>query len=125
MSSPNVVLQDAVRSVACDAECAMADGGSIVLLDAGNTILSTFDLESPAFDPAAAGVAALAGVPILGSPAVAGVATKYRVRDNADTVLWEGTVGVSGANWNMANPTIIALQVVPLVGLSHNVPDGA
>lgn len=102
-------ISTAARNAACDAIVDLVDAGTppgYLQIRTGSapanpaaantgTLLVTITLANPAFGSAATGVATLAGV----SPATAvadGTAEHFRLFNNADTCILQGTCGTSG-----------------------------
>lgn len=79
----------------------------------GNTILAELTCGSP-FAPAASGGVLTANAITQDSSANAtGTATFYRLfRSDGTTVCWDGDVGTSGADLNLASTSLVATQPV-------------
>ncbi len=116
-------LSTAARNAACDAVCALANGGKIRLKSAGATVIGEVSFAATAFGAAVAGVASLASAPRAGAGiAAAGagtVATTFDVTTAADAVLWSGAVGTELIldNANIANG-----QAINVTAFTHTQP---
>lgn len=133
----SLTLQTAVRNASCDAECAFANGGHLVLR-AGSTTLATIALAATAFEAAgtsAPGVARLkggngttfisVGNPVAFTGVAAGDADNYQIRTSADALAWAGTIsGTAGTgDMKLDNVTVAISQLGSLTAFSHTVPD--
>ncbi len=107
--------------------------GTIQLLTAGDAVLATIAMSNPAF-----GAATGAGpctMSISGTPSAAatgaGTATKFTIRDRANTTVLNGTVGTSGAEMIVNNnvlgigSTVTVNTFVLTLPLTSGPSDGA
>lgn len=110
-------LSDAAANAACNALAALANGGSIKIYTAskpananiavsGQTLLATLPLNNPAFGSAAAGIAALNTSGVSVTAVATGTAAWFRVCNSGGSALWDGTIGTSGCNINLASTAI-------------------
>ena len=124
---PPILASDPAKNAAIDAQCALADGGTIEFQDAADTPLCIIALDTPAFGAAVGGVADAAGLPKGNTSILAGTIDHYVIRDAGATELWRGTVGVVGdlAPFNMyLTSNILPLAVaVAVVELKHEQVD--
>lgn len=125
----SITLQAAAQNAACNAVCALANGGKLKLKSAGGAVLATFSpLANPAFGNASAGVAAAAGLPLsttgLAAAGSGTNATNYEVTDSSDVVKWSGTVTITGGGGDLTvdNPNIAQNQAVNVTSWTHTQP---
>lgn len=89
---------------------------------AGNTLLAELTMSDPAFGDAADGTGSAVATAnsITGdtSADASGTATFARLTDSDDNVLWQGTVGTSGADVNLDSVTIVALGEVNVTSMT-------
>lgn len=127
-------LSDAVANAACNPAVALANGGSIKLYSgakpatgntalAGQTLLATLPLNTPAFGNAAAGVAPLNASGVAAQAVATGTATWFRVCNAAGTGLWDGTVGTAGCNVNLNSASIQVGATVTITAYSFTVAE--
>lgn len=96
---------------------------------ASNSILVTLDLEDPetfgaATDTGSAAVATLTGLPVVGTIAASGTATHFRMIADDDTVILQGTVGVTGSGADLILDTTALVQdaTFQITSLTLSVP---
>lgn len=72
--------------------------GKLQLLDTGDTVLCELTLNKPSFGAASNGIITLITAPaVTGTTVTAGTVTKFRMVDDLDAIIYQGTVtGVSG-----------------------------
>lgn len=125
----------AQRNRAADAVCARANGGSLVIYAgtapadadaalAGNTVLATLAMSATAFGAAAAGVATANAITQDASADASGTATFFRVLESAAAVVFQGTVGTSGAELNLNSTAIVAGGTVSVTALTYTQAKG-
>jgi hypothetical protein len=133
-------MTNAAAIAACDAVVDLVDAGgagSLIIYagsvpadaDAalgGATVLATFTLPNPAFGGAAdttgeatANANAISDATATGS----GTASFYRIRNNAGTAIWQGTVGTSASDLVISNTTIAVSDTVSITDLEFRVPE--
>lgn len=129
----NTQVSDTVANAAVDAVRVLANSGIIRIYtgtqpanansSATGTLLATLTFSATAFAPSVAGVATANS--ITGANAVAsGTAGYFRVlKSDTTTVLWDGSVGTSGANLNMANTTITSGGPVSIASMTFTLPE--
>lgn len=120
-------LSHAAANAACDAVAALANNGYLRFYDSPKpanadtaistqTLLAELRLNATAFGAAVAGVATANALTADSDANATGTAAWFRVLgSNGTTVLWDGTVGTSGANLNL-NST--AIQIHAAVSVS-------
>ena len=101
MASKYIILPDATKDLVLntigDAADAAASAGKLNFYDANDVLLGTLTLADPAFGASAAGVKTLDTIPAA-VPAVAdGTATYFTITDGDDTLVYTGSVGVTGS----------------------------
>lgn len=70
---------------------------------ADGTLLSTINFNNPAFGSASAGVATMVTSPaVSGSVTASGTASWFRVKDRNNAVVFDGSIGTSGADMNFS-----------------------
>lgn len=117
-------LRNTLANAAVDALDAAATAGKLVIRD-GTTVLATVVLDDPAFDAAAAGVAALAGVPLDEASVATGDADNFLATDGDDNLCWSGSVTATGGGGDLTLDTVTVSsigQVVTITGLSYTAP---
>jgi len=127
----NTQLSDTAANAGAAAIGTLCNGGSINIYSGsqpananagagGATLLATLTLPSPTFGSASGGV--LTANAITAQNAVAtGLATWFRVlKSDASTVVYDGTVGTSGANMNMSNTSLVAGGSVAITSLQFS-----
>lgn len=125
-----VTLENAVKSLACNAIVDSLDAGAAagyveIRTSGGTTLLVTIVLADPAFGAAANGVATLdVGTPPDGTAVADGSAAVCRFYDSDDTLRFSGTVGLtgSGAGVELETTNIETNDVVTITGGTFTVP---
>lgn len=128
-----ITLSTAARNAACDAVVDLVDAGAspgkLKLKAANDTVLAIVTLNDPAFGAAATGAAALDVSPALSTTGEAGAGggtacTKFDFTDSSDTVVWSGTVTVTGGGGDITrdNTSIASGQTVNITGYTHTQP---
>ena len=124
-------ITNAQRSRAADAVTARANNGRLriysgtVPADAnaalsGNTLLADLTFGATAFGAAANGVATANAITADSSADNTGTATFFRVLESdLTTVVFQGTVGTSGAELNLSSVSIIAGGPVSVSALTY------
>lgn len=113
----NTQLSDDAANAGCNAITAKVSGGSVKLYTGvqpanGNapvtgTLLVTLPLNTPAYNAAVAGTAALNTTTPVQAVAVANGTAGYAVFcDSGGNVKWMGSVGTSGCNVNIGSVTV-------------------
>jgi hypothetical protein len=89
----------------------------------GNTLLADFALSATAFGAASNGVITLNGTPLTVAASATGTATFFRLfRNNATTVVLQGTVGTSGQQLNLNTTSITSGVNVTITSGTVTVP---
>jgi hypothetical protein len=124
-------ITNAQRSRAADAVTARANNGRLriysgtVPADAnaalsGNTLLADLTFGGTAFGAAANGVATANAITADSSADATGTATFFRVLESdLTTVVFQGTVGTSGAELNLSSVSVIAGGPVSVSALTY------
>lgn len=118
-------IRNAMLDVLADAADAGAGAGTLEIrsgtrpanADATETgtLLVTFTLADPGFDPAASGSVAIDAAPDLTATAAAsGTATWGRLKDSDGNTVCDGDVGTSGSVFNITSTTVVSGQTVTL-----------
>lgn len=81
--------------------------------DSGTIIINDGALPNPAFAAASGGVMAKSGT-WQWTAANPGTAGYFRIKNNAGTVIMQGTVGTSGCDLNLDNNVITAGQTITI-----------
>jgi len=124
-------ITTANRNRAADAVTARANNGSLRIYagtppaDAnaalsGNTLLAELAMGATAFAAASAGVATANAITADASADATGTATFFRVLEtDGSTVVFQGTVGTSGAELNLNSVSIVAGGNVSVTSLTY------
>lgn len=124
-------ITTANRNRAADAVTARANSGSLRIYDgtppadanaalSGNTLLASLPMSATAFAAAASGVATANAITADSSADASGTATFFRVLEtDGTTVVFQGTVGVSGAELNLNSVSIVAGGNVSVTSLTY------
>ncbi len=114
-----LTLQTSPRNAACDAIVDLIDVGSgtatMTICEADNTVLSTHNLADPAFGAASTGVAT-AGIISDANAGATGTAAKCRWYNQDSALVFEGTVGTSGADINLNSVSVSSGVAVSIEG---------
>ena len=114
-----IKLSTVARNAAANAVVDLADDGYIRIYDGtqaanpqtaigSQVLLAELRFGTPAFGGAATGTATAEAITADSSANNTGTATWFRVlQSDGTTVLWDGTVGTSGADLNLASGTSI------------------
>lgn len=129
------VLSAAARSAAADAVVDLVDGGSgpgtlriftacpATPADADTgTLLAELTFSDPAFGAASSGVATASAITADSSANATGTAACFRVADSNAAVIFQGSVGTSGADINLVTTSIVATQPVSITSLTFTIP---
>ncbi len=127
----NTTLSNAQASVAADAVCANANSGFLDIYDGtqpatADTAITTqnklasLTFNATAFGAASNGVATANAITSDSSADFSGTATWFRCfKSNHTSVLFDGSVGTSGANLNLLTTTIVATQAVSVTAFTY------
>lgn len=127
----NAKISNAAASAAADAVCALANTGYLRVYDGAQptnpdtavgaqVLLAELRLGSTAFGAAVNGVATANPITSDSSADATGTAAWFRVlKSDGTTVLWDGTVGVSGANLNLNAVAISAGAAVGVTAFTY------
>lgn len=88
---------------------------------ATGTLLATVTLVDPAFGSASSGVATMSD-PAPVTAAAAGTATWFRALDSTGAAVFDGSVGTSGADLNLATTSLTAGLTVDITGGTVTMP---
>lgn len=131
----NPQLSNTAANAAVDAVTALANTGYLRIYDGSqpanaNTaigsqvLLAELRFNATAFAAAVAGVAAANAIVDDSSANATGTATWFRVlKSDGTTVLFDGTVGTSGANLNLASVAISSGQVISVTAFTYTQPE--
>lgn len=123
------------RNAAADAVCALANSGKLRVYSGtrpanpqtaitSQTLLAELTLNSTAFGAAVAGVATANAVTSDTAADATGTATWFRVvKSDGSTVLWDGDVGTSGSDLNIATTSIVANAIIACTSLTYTQPE--
>lgn len=127
-------LSNTARSAAADAVVDLADTGYIRIYDGSqatdpNTaigaqvLLAELRFGATAFGAASNGVATANAITGDASANATGTATWFRVlKSDGSTVLWDGTVGTSGADLNLNSVSIVSGGTVDISSMTYTQP---
>jgi len=131
-------ISAAARSAACDAIVDLCDAGGTGTLEVrtgaapatpatadSGTLLATFTFAATAFGAASTGVATAASISSV-TASDSGTAGHFRVKNNAGTVIWQGTCGIDTVpgtyNLEFDDPVIVSGGTVAISSLTFTVP---
>jgi glutamate synthase domain-containing protein 3 len=124
-------ITNANRSRAADAVCARANGGTLVIYGgtppatadtalSGNTVAATLTMAATAFGAASNGVATAGTITAATAAANVNPATFARVFETGGTtVVFQLTVGTSGAELNLSSTNIVSGGNVAVTSLTY------
>jgi hypothetical protein len=120
-------------NTACDAMAALANSGKLRIYDSTGTgqpatadtavttqvLLAELTMNATAFGSAVAGVATANAITSDASADATGTATWFRLlKSDGTTVLWDGSVGTSGADLNLTTVSIVAAAAVNITAFT-------
>lgn len=126
----NAKLSNAAASVGADAICALLNTGFLRIYDGtqptnadtaigAQVLLAELRFNASAFGAAASGVAAAAAITQDSSADASGTAAWFRaLKSDGTTVVFDGSVGTSGANLNLNSVAISAGAAVSVSSFS-------
>ena len=124
-------IPNAQRSRAADAVTVRANNGRLRIYGgtapadanaalSGNTLLADLTMSATAFGAAASGVATANTITADSSADATGTATFFRVLESdLTTVVFQGTVGTTGAELNLSSASVIAGGPVSVTSLTY------
>lgn len=124
-------ITNANRTRAADAVCARANNGTLRIYSgtapanadtalSGNTLLASPAMSATAFGGATNGVATANSITTDSSADATGTATFFRVMESdGTTVVFQGSVGTSGAELNLSSVSIVATGTVAVSSLTY------
>jgi hypothetical protein len=130
----NMKESNALANAMVDAMTALAATGYIRIYDGtqaadadtalgAQVLLAELRFGGTAFGAAAAGVATANAITSDSSANATGTATWFRVlKSDGTTVLWDGSVGTSGADMNLNTVSIVAAAAVAISAMTFTHP---
>jgi hypothetical protein len=127
----NPKLSNVAANAAADAVCALANNGFLDIYDGAqpataDTAITTqvklagLTFGATAFGASVAGVATANAIGQDASADATGTAAWFRVtKSDHTTVLFDGSVGTSGANLNLSSTSIVATGTVSVTSLTY------
>lgn len=120
-------ISSAARSAMCDALVDLVDGGSgqgKIKIYTGSFAAQLAELlfTDPAFGAASNGVATADTISDEDSALDTGTAAVCRITNSDDTVIWEGTVGTSGADINLNTTSITTGDRISISSFTVTMP---
>lgn len=124
-------LSNVAANAAADAVCVLANTGYLRIYDGAQptnadtavgaqVLLAELRFGSTAFGAAVAGVATANAITQDSSADASGTATWFRVlKSDGTTVLWDGSVGTSGANLNLNSAAISQGAAVSVTSFTY------
>ena len=114
----STAAKNASANAVVDLLDAGAGPGVLVLLTAGDVEVATLTFSDPAYGAASGGVCQENAI-TDDTNATGGTTTKFEARDSDANVVFEGTVGTSGADLNLTNNVIAAGETVSVTDFSY------
>jgi len=115
-----LTLQTGARNACCNALVDLLDVGSgtatMTICESDDTVLSTHNLNDPAFGASAAGIATANTIADDTSADATGTAAKCRWYDKDSALVFEGTVATSAADINLNSTAVSAGVTVSIEG---------
>lgn len=135
-ATAQVGLSTAARNAAADAVVDLVDAGAgagVIEIRTGaapatandadsGTLLATLTFSDPAFGAASSGVATASSITQDSSADATGTAGHFRVKDSNGNVVFQGSVGTSGAVMNLVTTSITAGQPVQITSFTYAQP---
>lgn len=127
----NPQLSNTAANAAADAACALANSGKLRIFDGAQpatadtaittqVLLAELTMNATAFGAAVAGVATANAITSDTSANNSGTASWFRLfESNGTTVAWDGSVGTSLCNLNLATTAIVATATVSVSSLTY------
>lgn len=118
-------------NAAADAVCALANSGLLRIYDGvqatdattavgAQVLLAELTMNATAFGAAVAGVATANAITSDSSANATGTASWFRlVKSDGTTVLFDGSVGTSGCNLNLATTSIVSAATVSVSAFTY------
>ncbi len=132
----NPKLSNVAANAEADGVCVLANGGKLRIYDGtqpatadtaltGQVLLAELTFGATAFGAASAGVATANAITQDASADATGTASWFRVvKSDGTTVLFDGSVGTSGANLNLNSVAISAGAAVQVTALTFTASKG-
>lgn len=126
----NPKLSDAGSNAAANATCALLNGGDLLIYDGTQpanantavttqTLLATLTWNATAFGGAVAGVSTANSI-TSGTAVATSTATWFRaLKSDHSTVVFDGSVGTSGANLNLNSTSIVSGATVAVSAFTY------
>lgn len=130
----NLQITNAMASAAADAVCGQLDNGYIRIYDGtqaatadtavgAQTLLAELRFGATAFGAASNGVATANAITADSSANASGTASWFRcLKSDGTTVIFDGTVGTSGADMNLNSVAIAAGAAVSISSFTYTQP---
>jgi hypothetical protein len=100
---------------------AIGSTGKLKILTSGDSVLGTITLGATSHSNSN-GVLTLSGVPLTANATGDGTAAKFTVTKSDDTVIYQGTVGTSGADLTIVNTSILTGQPLTVTAHTYTAP---
>jgi len=129
-------MSTAARNAMADALCGLVDSGSHIYIRTGaaptnpgdsdsGTLLATLAMNATAFAAASSGVATANSISSETNAPNSGTMGHYRIKNSSGVVVWQGTVGTSGAELNFDSITVTAGGTVAITSFTFTQPAGS
>lgn len=96
--------------------------GRLKLLTSGDAVLVSLPMSSTAFGSASSGTATANAITTTNATGT-GTAAKFTVVDRDDNIIFQGTVGTSGADLTITNTSINSGDPISVTSLTYSAPN--
>lgn len=126
VATRNAMLNQITAAIDAGAAAALIriyDGTRPATGGAATVLLAELTCTDPAAPVAASGVLTFSAITQDASANATGTATWFRIVDSAFAIVFDGSVGVSGADLNLTTTSIVATQPVSISSATITAPN--